>query len=604
MDRNVTILFFTALLYGRDLGAQNSAELDINDARVRFYSNGLLGPDLLTGEPAYLVPASSGLSPLYRGGLWVGGLDPGSNLHLALHHRGADDQHDFYPGPLTTDGSATILPAVSEEYDQVWSVYRAQIEVHRAYFACLEDPACDVAIAFPDGYTVPQSIATWPAEGSVDLGQSPYLAPFVDHDNDGTYDPWSGDHPCIHGDQALYTIFNDKAGPHLESNGPPIGLEVHAMPFAYNTVPGLEQTVFVQYHLINRGTLTLTDFRIAHFADLDLGCGQDDHVGTDAARGLVYAVNGAEVDNGCTGTPGYGEQPPAFGMAVLKGPLLEPDGLDNAMVLEELYQYGTGYADGIVDNERFGLSRSMYFLGAGMSAMVDPDPLVPQHYYNYMRGVWRDNNVLTYGGNGYNVQPGAFPSDHAFPGDTDPLGYGTDGIPQAPWTEFSAGNTPGDRRALAIMGPGTLEPGEHIDLLVAYVYARATNGGPQASVTALQNRVDSVRTFVQGIDGMFDQGETTGLACQPITTGIAGTSLSNTITLFPNPAVDHFTLRCTDLPSDAAMELYDMQGAQVIDARLTSAMTTINVSDLQAGIYTVRVLSAGMVQAFRLVKAE
>ena len=103
---------------------------------------------------------------------------------------------------------------------------------------------------------------------------------------------------------------------------------------------------------------------------------------------------------------------------------------------------------------------------------------------------------------------------------------------------------------------------------------------------------------------MFDQGETTGLACQPITTGIAGTSLSNTITLFPNPAVDHFTLRCTDLPSDAAMELYDMQGAQVIDARLTSAMTTINVSDLQAGIYTVRVLSAGMVQAFRLVKAE
>ncbi|HNR55865.1 MAG TPA: T9SS type A sorting domain-containing protein [Flavobacteriales bacterium] len=604
MHRNPNLLLVVTLLSVYEVRAQSFAELDINEVRARFHSNGLLGPDLATGESAFQVPATTAVSPMYSSGLWIGGLDPGNNLRLAAHLFGDNGQRDFFPGPLTTDGSATILPEVSEEYDQVWSVYRTEIETHQAYFACLKDPECDVNIAFPGGYTMPASIATWPAEGLVDLGQAPYLAPFVDHDQDGTYDPGSGDHPCILGDQALYAIYNDKAGPHLESNSLPIGLEVHAMPFAYASVPGLEQTVFIQYLLINRSSNTLTELHIAHFADFDLGCSEDDHVGTDAARGLVYAVNGNAVDGDCMGTPGYGEQPPAFGMVVLKGPLLEPDGLDNAADPLELYQYGTGYADGIVDNERHGLDRSMYFMGAGPSPMLVPTPFEPSRFFNYMRGIWLDNSVLTYGGNGYGGPPDATASDYAFPGDTDPTGYGTNGEPQAPWTETSASNTPGDRKALAIMGPGTLEPGEHMTMLVAYVYARATSGGPQGSVSALQERVDSLRAVVEGIEGLFDQGETAGLACQSITTALPEVNGTSSITLFPNPAVDQFTLRCSAPSADALMELFDMRGARVMVTRLTGTATTIDVSHLRPGIYGVRVRTAGMASTFQLVKAE
>ncbi|MCB9163094.1 MAG: T9SS type A sorting domain-containing protein [Flavobacteriales bacterium] len=604
MCQRITFLLAASVLAIPEMCAQSFAELDINAVRARFHSNGLLGPDLTTGESAFQVPAPTGVSPMYSSGLWIGGLDQGNNLHLAAHLFGDNGQRDFYPGPLTTDGSATILPEVSEEYDQVWSVYRTEIEAHQAYFACLEDPECDVAAAFPDGYTMPASIATWPAHGLVDLGQAPYLAPFVDHDQDGTYDPSSGDHPCILGDQALYAIFNDKAGPHLESNGLPIGIEIHAMPFAYNTVPGMEQTVFILYHLINRSTNTLTDLHIAHFADFDLGCSEDDHVGTDAARGLVYAVNGNAEDSDCMGTPGYGEQPPAFGMVVLKGPLLEPDGLDNAVNPLELYQYGTGYADGITDNERHGLDRSMYFMGTGPNPMLFPSPFEPSRFFNYMRGIWLDSSLLTYGGNGYGGPPDAMASDYAFPGDTDPAGYGTNGEPQAPWTEASASNAPGDRKALAIMGPGTLEPGEHMTMLVAYVYARATTGGPQASATALQDRVDAVRGFVEGIEGMYDLGETSGLACAAVATGLPEVNGRPTVTLYPNPAVDRFILRCSAPSTDALMELFDMRGARLMVTRLTGASTTIDVSHLLPGIYGVRIRTAGMASTFQLVKAE
>ncbi|MEZ4790785.1 MAG: T9SS type A sorting domain-containing protein [Flavobacteriales bacterium] len=128
-----------------------------------------------------------------------------------------------------------------------------------------------------------------------------------------------------------------------------------------------------------------------------------------------------------------------------------------------------------------------------------------------------------------------------------------------------------------------LEPGEHINLLVAYVYARATTGGPQASVTALQDRVDAVRGFVEGIEGMYDLGETAGLACPSLSTDLTEVSTHHGISVYPNPAVDQFILHCTHLPSDAAMEVHDMKGTRVMGTRLTRVTTVIDVSICEQG---------------------
>src|SRR5690606_16203169 len=79
---------------------------------------------------------------------------------------------------------------------------------------------------------------------------------------------------------------------------------------------------------------------------------------------------------------------------------------------------GVGYGDSIVDNERFGMRRFVYHNNDGS---VIGDPNTAADYYNYMRGIWADNNIMCYGGNGHpntgcNV---GLPAAYMFPGDSD-----------------------------------------------------------------------------------------------------------------------------------------------------------------------------------------
>lgn len=596
--RTSALLLPIAFFFGANLSVsgQGFATLDINDVRMRVFSNGHIGTGNLS-TPGFVVPAD-GPSTMSAAGLWFSGTTTDNQLRQAVHLYNAEK--DFYPGPLTTDGSASITLEQSLAYDQVVPIRAADVQLHQAYFACLSDPECNVAADFPNGYTIPNAFYQWPAQGNVDEGQALYLAPFVDFNSDGQYDPADGDHPCVLGDMALYTIFNDKAGPHQVTGGTPIGIEVHMMPFAYTGTPALDQTVFVHYTIINRGTQTLTDFHISNFADFDLGCGDDDVIGTDVGRNMVYVANGDAVDENCLGNDGYGEQPPSFGMVVLKGPLLDPDGLDNAQTSEEFYLNGTGYADGAVDNERFGLSRSMYYLRDGISAQTDP--VLNVHFRGYQRGLWKDGTVLSHGGTGHTFAPSATPTLFAFPGDTDPTGLGTNGLVQDPWfAELTGGMM--DPRALANMGPKTLDPGAYNTLLVAYVFARSNEADPLASVSALQQRVDSIRAFAEEIPGMFTTGDNAPLPCTNFISGVRerrGTT--EALSLFPNPVNEVLVVRTEAFAPGALMFIHDAQGQLVGQFTSTGDLTRFDVSDLGAGLYTVHVLGGEARSAGRFIK--
>ena len=57
------------------------------------------------------------------------------------------------------------------------------------------------------------------------------------------------------------------------------------------------------------------------------------------------------------------------------------------------------------------------------------DPGSATDYYNFLRGIWKDGTPMTFGGNGYDpTNPNAIPAGYMFPGDTDPLNWGTDGV--------------------------------------------------------------------------------------------------------------------------------------------------------------------------------
>jgi len=500
--------------------------LRYNNVTTPILSNGLLWQNRANGVAGYEVPAASGNFALYSGGLWLGGTDVNGQLKAAVSTFG--NGNDFWTGPLDTIGNAEISPAVCDQYDRFDTLTKSSVKEFVAYWNALAtpDPRDDEAFK---GYVIPDPIKIWPGNGDPRLGQSIRLAPFVDVDGNKRYEPeLSGDYPkydlngtvdCraqrasrsltssrpLFGDYTIWWVFNDKGSIHTESNAPGIGMEVHAQAFAFSTNDEINSMTFYNYELINRSTFTLTNTYFGSWVDPDLGYAFDDYVGCDVNRGLGYCYNGDEDDETAGGQNGYGSNPPAIGIDYFEGPYQDFDGLNN--------NYGTGPGealnglgyfnpneqnpDTIPDNERFGMRRFVFYT-AGTAD--NGDPSASAHYYNYLRGIWKNGQRMSHGGNGFRgAGVEGIPTDFMFPGDSDPLLWGTNGVTvsNTNWTENTANggapNAVGDRRFLQSAGPFTLEPGNVNDITVGVVYARALSGGRLASVQKLFDADDKAQ---------------------------------------------------------------------------------------------------------------
>ena len=73
-----------------------------------------------------------------------------------------------------------------------------------------------------------------------------------------------------------------------------------------------------------------------------------------------------------------------------------------------------------------------------------------------------------------------------FPGDSDPLNWGTEGVTVPDWSEVTEGNTPEDRRFCQAAGPFILKPGAVNNLTVGVVFGRSFDGDVEASVRAMK----------------------------------------------------------------------------------------------------------------------
>src|SRR5690606_20699886 len=190
-----------------------------------------------------------------------------------------------------------------------------------------------------------------------------------------------------------------------------------------------------------------TDTYFGQWADSDVGCSEDDYVGCDVNRGLGYAYNADAVDdNGCNGAQPYGANPPAVGIDFFEGPYQDDDGIDNPGPNEDNNYFisyndavagngivykgmGIGYGDDVIDNERFGMRKFVFYDRLRNFPQTDPTNAV-QHY-NYLSGFWQDGQAYVYGGFGYPNTAGAINNlvvDYCYPGDSDPLGFGAGGV--------------------------------------------------------------------------------------------------------------------------------------------------------------------------------
>ena len=296
-------------------------------------------------------------------------------------------------------------------------------------------------------------------------------------DGDGHYNPEAGDYPDIKGDHCLFFIFNDSYMEHGESYGKKIGLEVHAMVYAYNAPndEALNNTVFTNYKFYNRSANNYHDVYLGLWTDWDIGYIMDDYVGCDVQRNSCFGYNGLPVD-GNDEPNAYGDNPPVQVLTVLAGP----------------------YSDA---NERLGMTGFMYHNNNNTN---NGDPVIDEDYYHYLRGLWKNGQPMLYGGNAYDSGTLDLPCKYMFPGDSDPdnigtngiqpEGYGTNGVY---WTEEQCGNTPYDRRGLASVGPFSFPAGsaQELDYAMTTVWKNES-----------QSAMERKGEFIDHIKTLFDNG--------------------------------------------------------------------------------------------------
>ncbi len=596
--KKFTLLLIPTILVCTSEAQIANAIIENNNVRTIANSQGMLFNNIQQGSALFEVPKDGGVSTIYASQIWIAGTTSDQQIKLAAGTYNANG-NDFFPGPLTDDGNATVDSLTMAHYNRMWQVSSYQVQLHQSYFQSLLDG--NTQQLFPNGYDIPMSFLDWPAHGNTQLNQAYYLAPFVDYDENGSYNPENGDYPFVCGDDNLYFIINDKGGPHTESDGQPIGVEIHVMLYEIaSNDAAINNTVFVKYKIINRGAELLNSAYLGVWVDLDIGNGSDDLIGSDVGRSAFYAYNGDSNDQPSSSSPGYGLMTPAQSVQILAGATLDSDNLDNVMPsaifgYDSYGPYAFGFNDGIVDNERKGMNSFVYYkIGANP---INGDPNTPSDFLSYLRSVWKDGSDIYYGGTGVIGTAGVtdVPSAYIFPGSSDPYFIGTNGVAMEPWTESTAGNVPGDRRGLASCGPFTLEPGACHTLDLAFTYAEETGSG-MSELEWLQHEMDLVKEyFNNNLVGC-------GVDCNPnIALALESEVEPNRITIAPNPADAFITINFNLQLLNAQLEIHDIAGKLVFSQAVTAGSNNINVSALEKGVYVISLSDQNFNSATRLV---
>ena len=75
---------------------------------------------------------------------------------------------------------------------------------------------------------------------------------------------------------------------------------------------------------------------------------------------------------------------------------------------------------------------------------------------------------------------------------------------------------------------------------------------------------------------------------------------AETISLFPNPASSE--IHITNLKTDSTFEVYSILGKAVMNGTLSSSENTIDIAELAAGIYLIRIEEDQKLSTIRFVK--
>jgi hypothetical protein len=578
--------------------ATMSYDLAINNVRARLLNGGDVWWDLDIGQ--YIVPAVDpalgipGVSSLFAGAVWLGGFDDAGNLKIAAQTYRDATNNDFWPGPLSLIG--TTAADTCKNWDRFFVTKGLTI---RAHIAAWEE-AERLGVPF-NCDAVPDELKRYPARGNpfwsdyfdFDLPlDNQGLGAFEDYNNDNIYNPCDGDYPAIEvkgcptesnfPDEIVFWVYNDAGNSHTNTGGTPILMEVQVQAFAYATNDQINDMTFYRYKLINRAVVAIDSTFFGMWVDPDLGCSEDDFIGCDTSRSMMYVYNQDETDgdSGCdctTGSTTYCNEVPALGVDYFRGPLkpirdtitvpvisLPLDPQEYPKIHATLGMIGDSLVILDVDHRiELGMSSFTYHVrqGAGTWPAAMWDPQTDQEFYRFLSGSWRDGTPYTQGGSGYNLGPGAKPIDYAFTGDPSAGGD---------WSMCTAGLGEMDPRTVQATGPFRLDPGAINELIIGAVWV------PDQVYPCLE--LDELRAADDLAQALFDN-------CFRLPDGPDAPDLDfieldrelimviSNDPVFSNNAFEQYTERGLDIPRGTEDSVYRFEGYlvyQLADGNVTT----------------------------------
>jgi hypothetical protein len=351
------------------------------------------------------------------------------------------------------------------------------------------------------------------------------MAPFVDVDNDGKYDPLKGDYPQIKGDQMLWWIINDgmTTNKHTESGGNPLFVEIQNCIYAYNRPNAiLDDVVFHEYTIYNWGLDTIKNYRFGLFAEMNIGYANNDYVGYDSAKRFAFAYNSFNSDME------YTSGIPAAGIMFTELP-------------------GDNYPQSLEPSGSFTTFRNVVNVSDGT-------PLIDTEYNYILRGKKRTGEPNLHGRYQY---PGTIMCDSAY-------------------SKFE------DRRFVLASNDITLTPStkqttfriadsKPIKIGVALLVIPYVGGCPNMNLSQINAYADTILSTYYN---------------PPAPTAIANNDLSNTwLRVYPNPANGFLQI---DVPNylNNTITITDITG-RVLETFMSNDKIKLNTSNYPSGCYIV-----------------
>lgn len=539
-------LSFIVLFGSANAQSLTTTVIELNQAAGVINNDGIFFQKEDSGQPGYEIPKGEGKNLIFSSSFWFAGMIDDSILGMAAKVFGGSGM-DLFPGPIAAN--YTTQNYIDHYEESMWSFTQAEIDMYENWWNACSGPnasqiACD-AIPTDDrpSSDLISRIVNWPAHGDYNNGESYYLAPFIDNNSNGVYEPNEGDLPKIKGCSAVFMILNDDKGFHTETGGAKMGLELHYMIYQYESYNDINNTTFIDISLLNRSNDTIKDFIVSNFLDGDLGGPNDDYFGCNSGKNLMYYYNGDNQDNTDGGSMGYGLNPPSFGVMCLS---------DNLTSVK------------------------------GYKSFLHGDSFDKDNIYLQMHGIWGDSTAILDNLN----QPTKF----EYYG--DPTVSGT-------FNEIEMQNAPGDRRSLMSIELGDLAPSYDeaigitipVQLSFAVIYSRT--GDYLQNVTSLFETADFIQDF-------HNQDL---LGCHEAPLGTSELTELDRFVIYPNPTMDK-VLISLDSEEKGEGVILSSTGQILKTFVIVDKMTEVDCSKLDAGIYMICINQNGYISSKQFIKVD